>query len=291
MKDLLTDELSLRDVQVSQSARAARAGAGLDTVLEVGGQRLTVRQLAQLKQQAAVTPAAAGRPAVSAAEDKNRSTAPSNLGLSMSNSRNYVCSKCEEGFALISSYKKHLISKCVNRIATSKSSAMSPLPSKSVLDAREQVKPTKPITKKVSPLKIGHLKNYPKKVHYSPKVVFQDQNREEYESTPKSNSKKVVQPAASKPESKDEQFHGFEDSEIPAWVMDNFESYDLKTGFNIKPTVFVSISSKKTQKQVKENIEIPTVLETTTAAPIPKLIILDHGLEVRRKEEEEQERH
>ena len=123
------------------------------------------------------------------------------------------------------------------------------------------------------------------------KVVFQDQNREEYESTPKSNSKKVVQPAASKPESKDEQFHGFEDSEIPAWVMDNFESYDLKTGFNIKPTVFVSISSKKTQKQVKENIEIPTVLETTTAAPIPKLIILDHGLEVRRKEEEEQERH
>ena len=94
-----------------------------------------------------------------------------------------------------------------------------------------------------------------------------------------------------KPESKDEDFHGFEDSEIPAWVMDNFESYDLKTGFNIKPTVFVSISSKKTQKQVKENIEITTVLETTTAAPIPKLIILDHGLEVRRKEEEEQERH
>ena len=171
-------------------------------------------------------------------------------------------------------------------------------------EGEEQVKPTKPITKKVSPLKIGQLKNSPKKVHFSPEVVFRDQNREEYESTPKStNSKKVVQPAAStdsspplklkikfgkdksgaithckinpKPESKDEQFHGFEDSEIPAWVMDNFEGHDLKTGFGIKPTVFVSISSKKTQKQVEDNIEIPTVSEqtTTASAPIPKLIL------------------
>ena len=57
MKDLLNDELRLRDVLVTQSAAAARAGAGLDTVLEVGGQRMTVRQM---KQQAAVTPAAAG---------------------------------------------------------------------------------------------------------------------------------------------------------------------------------------------------------------------------------------
>ena len=171
-------------------------------------------------------------------------------------------------------------------------------------EGEEQVKPTKPITKKVSPLKIGQLKNSPKKVHFSPEVVFRDQNREEFVSTPKStNSKKIVQPAAStdsspplklkikfgkdksgaithckinpKPESKDEQFHGFEDSEIPAWVTDNFEGHDLKTGFGIKPTVFVSISSKKTQKQVEENMEIPTVSEqaTTASAPIPKLIL------------------
>ena len=62
MKDLLTDELRLRGVLVTQSATVARAGAGLDTVLELEGQKMTVRQLAQLKQQAAVTTAAAVSP-------------------------------------------------------------------------------------------------------------------------------------------------------------------------------------------------------------------------------------
>ena len=37
------------------------------------------------------------------------------------------------------------------------------------------------------------------------------------------------------------EFHGFTDSEIPAWVVDNFEDQDLKTGFSFNPTMFMSI--------------------------------------------------
>ena len=43
----------------------------------------------------------------------------------------------------------------------------------------------------------------------------------------------------------DDAFYGFEESEICDWVSDNFSDYDLKTTFEIKPTVYVSISSKE----------------------------------------------
>ena len=44
----------------------------------------------------------------------------------------------------------------------------------------------------------------------------------------------------------DEQgFHGFPDSEIPDFVYNNYDDVDLKSAFRFKPTIFVSISSKK----------------------------------------------
>merc|ERR1719445_734681 len=45
------------------------------------------------------------------------------------------------------------------------------------------------ISKKVSPLRIGQLKSSPKKVHFSPEVVFNDQeaNKEMEAETPKSS--------------------------------------------------------------------------------------------------------
>lgn len=51
----------------------------------------------------------------------------------------------------------------------------------------------------------------------------------------------------------DEQgFHGFPDSEIPDFVYNNFEDVDLKSAFRFKPTIFVSISSKKQGPAVKK---------------------------------------
>ena len=269
MKDLLNDELRLRDVLVSQSGAAARAGAGLDTVLEVAGQRM--------KQQAAVTPAAAGLFA-SFKEDETAMAPkchicgrqyrdPDVIPVQYSCCKNVICRRCAINIWVnVSKF-------CTFENCDTEKTALQ-------LNSIGQFRKGAPVTRLknsevgIVAIPLENIGLVSAVSAAEDKVVFQDQNRVEYESTPKSNSKKVVQPAASKPESKDEQFHGFEDSEIPAWVMDNFESFDLKIGFNIKPTVFVSISSKKTQKQVEENIEIPTVSEqTTTAAPIPKLIL------------------
>ena len=162
------------------------------------------------------------------------------------------------------------------------------------------------ITKKVSPLKIGQLKNSPKKVHFSPEVDFREQSKDEelsnLDSTPKSSLKKTNNSSETSPplklkikfgkdksgtithvkineksedkvESSEEKFHGFEDSEIPDWVVDSFDKLDLKSNFHIKPTVYVSISSKKTQKQLEEPQLSSSKPPAEDLAPIPKLVL------------------
>jgi len=77
------------------------------------------------------------------------------------------------------------------------------------------------------------------------------------------------------PENPDDFFHGFPDSSIPDWVCDNFSSTDLKTKFQIKPTVFVSISSKKSQQKQQQqqhqtippNIDTPVAIKVKTPEP------------------------
>ena len=169
------------------------------------------------------------------------------------------------------------------------------------------------ISKKVSPLRIGQLKTSPKKVHFSPEVVFNDQetNEEMEAETPKSSKTASVSQGqgqdtipplklkikfgkdksgtfTAKINSKaanEDGFNGFTDAEIPSWVCGDFKNVDLKTTFQIRPTVYVSISSKKTPKaseepsqnpadEVKENPPAPPPpVEETSAAPIPKLIL------------------
>eukprot|EP00090_Calanus_glacialis_P005869 TRINITY_DN14565_c0_g1_i1.p1 TRINITY_DN14565_c0_g1~~TRINITY_DN14565_c0_g1_i1.p1 ORF type:complete len:1588 (-),score=590.08 TRINITY_DN14565_c0_g1_i1:93-4856(-) len=101
------------------------------------------------------------------------------------------------------------------------------------------------------------------------------------------------------PTNPDDSFHGFPGSSVPDWVCDNFTEVDLKSHFHIKPTVFVSISSKKSQNKqqpavpkaetpvsVKIKTPEPPVIETpkpekTDQPEIPKLIIAvpSHTLE------------
>ena len=59
----------------------------------------------------------------------------------------------------------------------------------------------------------------------------------------KDRSGEVVSPDL--PADDAEGFHGFPDSEIQDFVCDNFKGVDLNSDFKFKPTIFVSISSKK----------------------------------------------
>lgn len=54
-------------------------------------------------------------------------------------------------------------------------------------------------------------------------------------------------------------FNSFKETEIPSWVCDDFKNVDLKTGFQIRPTFYVSMRSKKTQlaDEAKENPQAP----------------------------------
>eukprot|EP00092_Neocalanus_flemingeri_P034768 GFUD01037838.1.p1 GENE.GFUD01037838.1~~GFUD01037838.1.p1 ORF type:complete len:1533 (+),score=504.50 GFUD01037838.1:53-4651(+) len=75
------------------------------------------------------------------------------------------------------------------------------------------------------------------------------------------------------PEDLDEPFHGFPSSTIPAWVIDNFSGVDLKSAFNIKPTVFVSISSKKSQQKQQQSLPKPdNPVSVKIKAPVPPII-------------------
>ena len=179
---------------------------------------------------------------------------------------------------------------------------------------------------KVTPLRLGPLKNSPKRVHFSPEVEEREQIKEEglsmVETTPKSSMKKQTNVVEASPPLKlkikfgkdksgtithckinekapdpDDAFYGFEESEICDWVSDDFSDYDLKTTFEMKPTVYVSISSKKAQKQVEtepkekddsEPPQLPVMIKSQKnqpaassntpsskqeQAPIPKLIL------------------
>ena len=68
--------------------------------------------------------------------------------------------------------------------------------------------------------------------------------------------------------SKEDGFNGFTDAEIPSWVCDDFKNVDLKTGFQIRPTFYVSMRRNKTLKtsedpsqqladEAKENPQAP----------------------------------
>ena len=70
-------------------------------------------------------------------------------------------------------------------------------------------------------------------------------------------------------DSNNSQFHGFEDSEIPAWVVDNFEDQDLKTGFSFNPTVFVNIrrpSKVTSAKQPPVKATPPNLMEESDSS-------------------------
>ena len=70
-------------------------------------------------------------------------------------------------------------------------------------------------------------------------------------------------------DSNNSQFHGFEDSEIPAWVVDNFEDQDLKTGFSFNPTVFVNIrrpSKVTSAKQPPVEANPPNLMEESDSS-------------------------
>lgn len=55
-----------------------------------------------------------------------------------------------------------------------------------------------------------------------------------------------------------EEFYGFYDSEIPMFVSNNFETLDLNSTVQLKPTMFVSISSKKNGTgEAKKNLPSP----------------------------------
>ena len=168
------------------------------------------------------------------------------------------------------------------------------------------------MSKKVSPLRIGQLKSSPKKVHFSPEVVFNDQetNEEMEAETPKSSKTASVSQGQdtipplklkikfgkdksgtftaeinTKAANIEDGFNGFTEAEIPSWVCDDFKNVDLKTTFQIRPTVYVSISSKKTPKPSEEPSQHPAEeanenppappppVQETSAAPIPKLIL------------------
>ena len=69
-------------------------------------------------------------------------------------------------------------------------------------------------------------------------------------------------------------FHGFADNEIEDFVNDNFDGFDLKSDFLFKPTIFVSISSKK---QGSKGGAMPSaaatgVLKNTDASATPSTV-------------------
>ena len=164
----------------------------------------------------------------------------------------------------------------------------------------DDVSPLNIESKKISPLKIGQLKNSPKRVHFSPEVELREQSKEDFliktlDVTPKTSKKpsdtspplklKIkfgkdksgaithckINTKASEQEISpfDRDFHGFSDQEIPAWVVDNFEHLDLTSPFDIKPTIYVSISNKK-EKQ-KQSVETEFVKSFSVAAVTPEI--------------------
>ena len=137
--------------------------------------------------------------------------------------------------------------------------------------------------KKISPLKIGQMKNSPKRVHFSPEVELREQTKEEIlmNVTPKAPKKssdsspplklkikfgkdktgaithcKINTKASEEPQthlkidSLDSDFHGFSEQEIPAWVVDSYEGLDLTSPFDFQPTIYLSISNKKEKQKV-----------------------------------------
>ena len=60
---------------------------------------------------------------------------------------------------------------------------------------------------------------------------------------------------------KDKGFHGFSDTEIPMFVYNNFEDIDLKSPIKLKPTMFVSISSKKGNTGKKAGRPVPALMK------------------------------
>jgi len=78
-----------------------------------------------------------------------------------------------------------------------------------------------------------------------------------------------------------EEFHGFDDSEIPMFVCNNFETVDLNSTIQLNPTMFVSISSRKagTGEVKKKLLPVekvnPQIAESQTFLRTPKVRFSD----------------
>ena len=161
--------------------------------------------------------------------------------------------------------------------------------------------------RKISPLKIGQMKNSPKRVHFSPEVELREQSKEEIllNVTPKAPKKssdsspplklkikfgkdksgaithcKINTKASEEPQApqqiatldSDSDFHGFSEEEIPAWVVDTYEGLDLTAPFDFQPTIFLSISNKKEKQKVAESHTVTVeedVVKTVKIKPLP----------------------
>lgn len=89
------------------------------------------------------------------------------------------------------------------------------------------------------------------------------------------------------PENPDDFFHGFPETSIPDWVFDNLSSVDLKTQFQIKPTVFVSISSKKSQHKQQQLQQSQASSSVETSVPV-KIKTPEPPVETSKQEKNEQ---
>ena len=169
-------------------------------------------------------------------------------------------------------------------------------------DITESITPAK----KISPLKIGQMKNSPKRVHFSPEVELREQSKEEImmNVTPKAPKKssdsspplklkikfgkdksgaithcKINTKASEEPQiqqtidSPEPDFHGFSELEIPAWVVDNYEGLDLTSPFEFQPTIYLSISNKK-EKQ-KASYAEEEVVKSVKIKPLPEAANFD----------------
>ena len=75
--------------------------------------------------------------------------------------------------------------------------------------------------------------------------------------------------AAGLPRDPESAFHGFPAAAVPPWVQGSFEGWDLTAPFRIKPTVFVSISSKKSAKTATATTPAPPAIPATSATSTP----------------------
>ena len=106
---------------------------------------------------------------------------------------------------------------------------------------------------------------------------------------------KIKTPSRPQETNSDEGFHGFSEEEIPMFVYNSFDDVDLKSPIKLKPTMFVSISSKKGNDKKKSSKPVPALKvplnlpgpepETTNPSPrTPKVRFADQVTEEENKE-------